>query len=184
MCKRQSRKVIWDMIIIHVHCSWHCSCRTYFCRFPLALANIYRCPFVPFFFQFLWRTVNSKSATIHFGIVACTFSYNLSRNSCILEVKPGEKGWFSQRVCQYLSKTAILETEASGRYREVVLVALIVNIVLTHGWVQTRILPFFLIWVHLFSILFVSFVVSLSRLVMQCVASVYEQLRINILEAL
>ena len=23
-----------------IHCSWHCSCRTYFCCFPLALANI------------------------------------------------------------------------------------------------------------------------------------------------
>ena len=23
-----------------IHCSWHCSCRTYFCCFPLALADI------------------------------------------------------------------------------------------------------------------------------------------------
>ena len=36
-------------------------------------------------FNFLWRRVNSKPATIiPFGIVACTFSDNLSRNSCIL----------------------------------------------------------------------------------------------------
>ena len=34
-------------------------------------------------FKFLWRTVNSKPPTIPFGIVACTFSDNLSRNSCI-----------------------------------------------------------------------------------------------------
>ena len=31
-------------------CSWHyCSCRTYFCCFPLALANICPWPLVPFF---------------------------------------------------------------------------------------------------------------------------------------
>ena len=34
-------------------------------------------------FEFLWRTVNSKPPTMPFGIVACTFSDNLSRNSCI-----------------------------------------------------------------------------------------------------
>ena len=34
-------------------------------------------------FKFLRRTVNSKPPTMPFGIVACTFSVNLSRNSCI-----------------------------------------------------------------------------------------------------
>ena len=34
-------------------------------------------------FKFLWRRVNSKLPTIPFGIVACTFSDNLSWNSCI-----------------------------------------------------------------------------------------------------
>ena len=29
-----------NMGIWSIHCSWHCSCRTYFCCFPLALANI------------------------------------------------------------------------------------------------------------------------------------------------
>ena len=33
-------------------------------------------------FKFLWKTVNSKPPTIPFGIVALTFSDNLSRNSC------------------------------------------------------------------------------------------------------
>ena len=33
-------------------------------------------------FKFLWRTKNSKPPTIPFGIVARTFSDNLSRNSC------------------------------------------------------------------------------------------------------
>ena len=48
------------------------SCRTYFCCFPLALTNILPRPLV-----------NSKPPTIPFGIVACTFSDNLFRNSCI-----------------------------------------------------------------------------------------------------
>ena len=34
-------------------------------------------------FKFLWRTVNSKPPKMPFGIFACTFSDNLSRNSCI-----------------------------------------------------------------------------------------------------
>ena len=34
-------------------------------------------------FKFLWKTVNSKPPTIPFGVVACTLSDNLSRNSCV-----------------------------------------------------------------------------------------------------
>ena len=45
MCRRQSRKIIWDTIN---HCSWHCSCRTYFCYLPFALANICPWSLVPF----------------------------------------------------------------------------------------------------------------------------------------
>ena len=64
LCTRQSRKVIWDMIDI--------------------LASISPWPLVLFFLSFFfWKTVNSKPPTIPFGIVACTFSDNLSRNSCI-----------------------------------------------------------------------------------------------------
>ena len=61
-----------------------CSCQTYFCCFPLALANIKLClwPPVPFF-QISLKNVHSKPPTIPFRIVACTFSDNLYRNSCI-----------------------------------------------------------------------------------------------------
>ena len=37
------------MGIWSIHCSWHWSCPTYFCWFPLALANICPWPLVPFF---------------------------------------------------------------------------------------------------------------------------------------
>ena len=47
MCTRQPRKVIWNMINILFLTS--CSCRTDFCCFPLALANICPWPLVPFF---------------------------------------------------------------------------------------------------------------------------------------
>ena len=47
MCTRQPRKVIWDMINYSV--PNYCSCRTYFCCFPLAIANICPWPLVPFF---------------------------------------------------------------------------------------------------------------------------------------
>ena len=59
-----------------------CSCRTYFCCFLLALTNVCPWPLMPFF-QFLWRTGKTKPPTIPFGIVACPFSDNLSRNSCM-----------------------------------------------------------------------------------------------------
>ena len=61
-----------------------CSCRTYFCCFPLALANIRSWPPVPFF-QISLKTSALKSTQNTFRdlIVACTFSDNLSRNSCM-----------------------------------------------------------------------------------------------------
>ena len=62
--------------------SWHCSCRIYFCCFLLAFANIRPWLLVPFF-EISLKTVNSKTPAIPFGIVACTFSDNLSWNSCI-----------------------------------------------------------------------------------------------------
>ena len=43
-------------------CSWHCSCRTYFCCFPLALANIHPWPLLPFFEIYL---KNSELKTTH-----------------------------------------------------------------------------------------------------------------------
>ena len=70
MFTRQFRKVLWS-----IHCSWHC--RTYFCCFPLALANICPLPPVPFF-PISLKTVHLRHPTIPFGIVACT-----SRNSSI-----------------------------------------------------------------------------------------------------
>ena len=61
-----------------------CSCRTYFCCFPLALANTFPCPFAPILSNFFEKKKkNSKPPTMPFRIVACTFPDNLSRNSCI-----------------------------------------------------------------------------------------------------
>ena len=60
-----------------------CSCRTYFCCFPLALANTFPWPFVPILSNFFEKKENSKPPTMSFRIVASTFPDNLSRNSCI-----------------------------------------------------------------------------------------------------
>ena len=68
---RQSRKVIWDWSI---HCSWHCSCRTYFCCFPLALANIRPWPLVPFFQISL---NNSELKTTHSTFRDCRVQFLL-----------------------------------------------------------------------------------------------------------
>ena len=42
--ERLSEKMCWL-----IRCSWHCSCRIFYCCFPLALANIRLWPLVPFF---------------------------------------------------------------------------------------------------------------------------------------
>ena len=47
--ERWLRYGIWKYGIWAIRCSWHCICRTYFCCFPLALANICPWPLVPFF---------------------------------------------------------------------------------------------------------------------------------------
>ena len=64
------------------HCSWHCSCQTYFCCFLLAPANI--CPWsLVSFFQTSLK--NSEFKTTYNTFLDCFvhFSDNLSRNSCI-----------------------------------------------------------------------------------------------------
>ena len=80
MCTRQSRKVIWDMIdtlflpTVAVEPPLFLSVSTRKHIFMAFRANS---------FKFLWRTVNSKPPTMPFRIVACTFSDNLSWNSCM-----------------------------------------------------------------------------------------------------
>ena len=59
------------------------SCRTYFFCFPLALANTFSWPFVPILSNFSEEQWTQKPPTMPFGIVVCTFSDNLSRNSCM-----------------------------------------------------------------------------------------------------
>ena len=60
-----------------------CSCRTYFCCFPLAFANTFPWPFVPILSNSFGKKENSKPPTMPFRIVACSFPDNLSRNSFI-----------------------------------------------------------------------------------------------------
>ena len=48
-------------------------------------------------FKFLWRTANSKPPTIPFVIVGCTFSDNLSRNSCIQMLLGTERDFVALR---------------------------------------------------------------------------------------
>ena len=79
LCMRQSQKVIWDMIN-NLFLTLQLSNILLFLSFSnynhkfMASSSILA--------NFL-MTVNSKPPTIPFGIVACTFSDNLSRNSCI-----------------------------------------------------------------------------------------------------
>ena len=54
--------------ICSIHCSWHCSCRTYFCCFPLALADICTLPLLPFF-QISLK--NSELKTTHSTFRGC-----------------------------------------------------------------------------------------------------------------
>ena len=56
-----------------------CNCRIDLWCFPLPLANICPWPQVPFFQISLKKSENINPPTMPFGIVACTFSDNLSR---------------------------------------------------------------------------------------------------------
>ena len=83
ICTRQSRKVTWHMI--NTLFLMYCSCQTYFCCLPLAFTNIHVHPWpLVLFFQISLKNNELKPPTIPFGIVACTFSDNLSRNRCNL----------------------------------------------------------------------------------------------------
>ena len=98
MCTREPRKVIWDMIntlflttvavvLTFVVFQWHL--RTYVRGLSCHS------------FKFLWRTGQTKSPTIPFGIVAYTFSDNRSRNSCIQEPASTD---YLQTVCNAIAK--------------------------------------------------------------------------------
>ena len=66
--------------------SWNCSCQTYFCCFSLAIAIYRGCSF-----RFLWKNMNTKPPTKPFGIVAYTFSDNLSRNTASCWTSNGQE---------------------------------------------------------------------------------------------
>ena len=80
---RQSRKVIWDIINSTVP---GCSCRTYVCCFPLAARKHTSMASHAIHLISLKNSVLKTTHTIPFGIVACTLSDNLSRNSCIISL--------------------------------------------------------------------------------------------------
>ena len=97
MCMRQPRKVIWDMIntlfltTVAVEPTF----------VPLALTNICPWPLVPFFQISLENRADKKPPTVRFGIVACTFSDNLSRNSCICMLTNATTKSNTIDVCMY-----------------------------------------------------------------------------------
>ena len=83
ICMQKSRKITWHMI--NTLFLMYCSCRTYFCCLPLAFTKIHVHPWpLVLFFQISLKNNELKPPTIPFGIVACTFSNNLSQNRCNL----------------------------------------------------------------------------------------------------
>ena len=80
MCTRQSRKVVWDMsntLFLTLQLSNLLLLLSFSTRKHMSMAS----PAI--LSNFFERTVDSKPPTIPFGIAACTFSDNLSRNSCM-----------------------------------------------------------------------------------------------------
>ena len=82
-CTRQSRKVIWDMIntLLLTTVAVEPTFVTFLQHLQTYISGL---PYDSF--KFLWKTVHLKSPTIPFRIVACTFSDNVSQNSCIQDV--------------------------------------------------------------------------------------------------
>ena len=82
MCSRQSRKVIWDMFNTLFLTLW-LSNLLLLLSFSTRRHTSMASPASSF--KFLWKAVHSKPSTIPFGVVACTLSDDLSRNSCIYQ---------------------------------------------------------------------------------------------------
>ena len=109
MCTQQSSKYgIWyDQYTV----SWHCSCWTYFCCVALLLTNIHvyhPWSLVPLF---LISLNNSELKTTHkspFGIVTCTFSDNLSQNSCISRISCDNAELYLHVTCKLHSLNNLL----------------------------------------------------------------------------
>ena len=80
MCTWKSRKILWDMINT-LFLALSMSNLLFLLSFTTH--NYTPWPLVPFFQIFFWKTLNLTAPTIPFGLVACTFSDNLSRKSCI-----------------------------------------------------------------------------------------------------
>ena len=98
MCTREPRKVIWDTIntlfltmvaVVPTFVVFQRHSRTYVRGLSCHS------------FKFLLRTGQTKSPTIPFGIVECTFSDNRSRNSCIQEPASTD---YLQTVCNAVAK--------------------------------------------------------------------------------
>ena len=84
MCKRQSQKILWYGIwSIHALFLTTVGFEPAFVAFLYSTSKHMPVAVPCHSFKFLWRTVHSKPPAIPFGIVACTFSNNLSRNSYI-----------------------------------------------------------------------------------------------------
>ena len=72
-----------------IQCSWHCSVKSTFVAFlQFSTRKHTFMGFCANIVVFVRKTVNSKPPTIPLGIVACTFSDNLSRNSCMRKSHP------------------------------------------------------------------------------------------------
>ena len=85
-CTRQSRKVIWDMIntlFLTLQLSNLLLLHFFSTRKQTSMTC---CTILSNFFE---EQGTQNRPTIPFGIVACTFSYNLSRNSCIQTLLAG-----------------------------------------------------------------------------------------------
>ena len=80
-CKRQSRNVIWDII----NTLFPTLLNLLFLLFLSTRKHENTCTNLSYSFEG-WRRVNSKPPTIPFGIVACTFSDNLSQNRLSEEI--------------------------------------------------------------------------------------------------
>ena len=94
MCTRQSRKVIWD---ISIHCTWHCSCRTLFCCFLLALANICPRPLVSIF-QISFKNIELKTTGKNFRDWCVHFFITFLETAVYTETEPRNRVSFEESL--------------------------------------------------------------------------------------
>ena len=82
--------------ICSIHCSWHCSCRIYFCSFPLAFADLMSMASPAILSNFFEKRWTQNHPQYLSGLLHALQNDNLSQNSCIWDISHPQLNWLKK----------------------------------------------------------------------------------------